>query len=178
MECLDTLSKMLQWLLDARFEVRVGDVLEAPKKNLLKELANAFKPVRNAKKANDKLEGEVRVCYAGPGLVAGGLQKQSLILIALYHNQQVIGGIVDTRSQVNTISRSCWDKHMSVGAGALVTMDFGFCFRDHVLSHTVYKPGGVTETSHCCLSSYHDLQVSRLYYVIVACPLTTTSRAS
>jgi hypothetical protein len=57
-------------------------------------------------------------------------------------------------------------------------MDFGFRFRDHVLSHTVYKPGGVTETSHRCLSSYHDLQVSRLCYVIVACPLTTTSRAS
>jgi hypothetical protein len=47
-----------------------------------------------------------------------------------------------------------------------------------VLSHTVYKPGGVTETSHCCLSSYHNLQVSRLCYVIVACPLTTTSRVS
>jgi hypothetical protein len=47
-----------------------------------------------------------------------------------------------------------------------------------VLSHTVYKPGGVTETSHRCLSSYHDLQVSRLCYIIVACPLTTTSRAS
>jgi hypothetical protein len=47
-----------------------------------------------------------------------------------------------------------------------------------VLSHTVYKPGGVTETSHRCLSSYHDLQVSRLYYAIVACPLTTASRAS
>jgi hypothetical protein len=45
-----------------------------------------------------------------------------------------------------------------VSAGALVTMYFVFCFRDHVLSHTVYKPGGVTETSHCCLSSYHDLQ--------------------
>jgi hypothetical protein len=57
-------------------------------------------------------------------------------------------------------------------------MDFVFRFRDHVLSHTVYKPGGVTETSHCCLSSCHDLQVSRLYYVIVACFLTTTSRAS
>jgi hypothetical protein len=55
-------------------------------------------------------------------------------------------------------------------------MDFGFHFRDHVLSHTVYKPGGVTETSHRCLSSYHDLQVSRLCYIIVACPLTTTSR--
>jgi hypothetical protein len=66
----------------------------------------------------------------------------------------------------------------SVGAGALVTMDFGFRFRDHVLSHTVYKPGGVTKTSHCCLSSYHDLQVSRLCYIIFACPLTTTSRAS
>jgi hypothetical protein len=57
-------------------------------------------------------------------------------------------------------------------------MDFVFRFRDHVLSHTVYKPGGVTETSHCCLSSYHNLQVSRLCYIIVACPLTTTSRAS
>jgi hypothetical protein len=57
-------------------------------------------------------------------------------------------------------------------------MDFVFRFRDHVLSHTVYKPGGVTETSHCCLSSYHNLQVSRLYCIIVACPLTTTSRAS
>jgi hypothetical protein len=45
-------------------------------------------------------------------------------------------------------------------------MDFGFRFRDHVLSHTVYKPGGVTETSHCCLSSYHNLQVSRLCYII------------
>jgi hypothetical protein len=55
------------------------------------------------------------------------------------------------------------DKHKSldshtVSAGALVTMDFGFRFRDHVLSHTVYKPGGVTETSYCCLSSYHNLQ--------------------
>jgi hypothetical protein len=66
----------------------------------------------------------------------------------------------------------------SVSAGALVTMDFVFRFRDHVLSHTVYKPEGVTETSHCCLSSYHNLQVSRLCYIIVACPLTTTSRAS
>jgi hypothetical protein len=46
----------------------------------------------------------------------------------------------------------------SVSAGALVTMDFEFCFRDHVLSHTVYKPGGVTGTSHWCLSSYHNLQ--------------------
>jgi hypothetical protein len=45
-----------------------------------------------------------------------------------------------------------------VSAGALVTMDFGFCFRDHMLSHPVYKPGGVTETSHHCLSSYHNLQ--------------------
>jgi hypothetical protein len=72
-ECLDPLSKMLQWLLDARFEVRVGDVLEAPKKNLVKELANVFKPVRNAKKANDKPEGDVHMHYAGPGLVVGGL---------------------------------------------------------------------------------------------------------
>jgi hypothetical protein len=65
-----------------------------------------------------------------------------------------------------------------VSTGALVTMDFGFRFRDHVLSYTVYKPGGMTETSHRCLSSYHNLQVSRLCYITVACPLTTTSRAS
>jgi hypothetical protein len=111
-ECLDPPSKMLQQLLDVRFEVQVGDVLEAPKKNLVRELANVFKPIRNTKKVDDELEDEACVHYVGPGLVAGGLQKRLLISIALYHNQQAISRIVDTGLQVSAMSCSCWEKHM------------------------------------------------------------------
>jgi hypothetical protein len=106
-------SKMLQRLLDAKFEVRVGDVLEVPKKNLVKELADVFKPVRHARRAEDAPEEELRVNYTGPGLITGGTRKWSLISVDLYYKGKPMRGIVDTGSQVNAMSRSYWDRYMS-----------------------------------------------------------------
>jgi hypothetical protein len=77
--------------------------------------------------------------------------------------------------------------HRYPSINTLITMDFVFCFRDHVLSHTVYKLGGVTETSHCCLSSYHNLQsipasqrlsTMQIFQIVLSCQCARCIRSS